>query len=128
MKSNKSIYSRMYTLHSYLQTFHDFVKCFAGVHQCISFRFVYPVITTDVHWFALAIDEIFQDLRFSIGEVFGNVGENVLQICSLILLSQLFGPITRQPIMAATIINLSHFPRRILVGGEELPDSHFESL
>merc|ERR1712045_723900 len=92
----------------------DVVESRTWVHGCICLCLVNPVVSTEIHRRSLTLYQLVQDGRLLLPQSGGRFAKCSLEVFVIVLLRQLFSPVSRYPIMAASVVDFSHLPRRIL--------------
>merc|ERR1719277_1685343 len=101
-------------IRSLLHARDDAIQRLAWVHRLVSLLLVHAVVPTDVHLAALAIDEVLQHLRLTVRELLRKCRKDLLQGRIGSLLGQLLSPVPRQPVVAATVVDLLDLARGVL--------------
>merc|ERR1711860_214555 len=96
----------------------DVVESRARVHGCICLCLVNSVVSTEINRRSLTFDQLVQDGCLLLPQGGCRPGECSFEILVVVLLGQLFGPVSRYPVVAASVVDLLHLPRGILVRGE----------
>merc|ERR1719310_990073 len=97
----------------------DGVEGGTWAHHSVGLLLVQHVVATDVTRNALAVNQFLLNLGLIRGEALRNGSKLRLQL-SVIALRQSLGPVQRQVVVGATIVNLLHLTRWVLVSIEEL--------
>merc|ERR1719336_18181 len=105
----------------------DVVESRARVHGCICLCLVNPVVSTEINRRSLAFDQLIQDGRLLLPQGGCRCSKCSFEIFVVVLLGQLFGPVSRYPVVAASVVDLLHLPRGILVRSQESPNSLVKS-
>merc|ERR1719410_2086148 len=105
----------------------DVVESRTWVHGCICLCLVNPVVSTEINRRSLAFDQLIQDGRLLLPQGGCRLGKSSFEIFVVVLLGQLFSPVSRYPVVAASVIDLLHLPRGILIRGQESPNSLIKS-
>merc|ERR1712176_149862 len=104
----------------------DVVEGRTWVHGCICLCLVNPVVATEINRRSLTFDQLIQDGRFLLTQRSSCLGKCGFEGLVIVLLGQLFGPVSRNPVMAASVVDLLLLPRRILVRSQESPNGLIE--
>merc|ERR1719336_430377 len=105
----------------------DVVESGARVHGCICLCLVNPVVSTEINRRSLTFDQFIQDCRLLLPKGGCRLGECSFEILVVVLLGQLFSPVSRYPVVASSVVDFLHLPRGILVRSQESPNSFIKS-
>merc|ERR1719225_2062706 len=127
MARGRALHPTMALSRTLSQSGDDVVESRARVHGCICLCLVNPVVSTEINRRSLTFDQLIQDGRLLLPQRGCRLGECSFQILVVVLLGQLFSPVSRYPVVAASVIDLLHLPRGILIRSEESPNSLIQS-
>merc|ERR1712217_878068 len=108
----------MHLLRSCLELGYDVVQCFAWVHQLINLLFADFIITTQVQFRALAINQVFLNLFFVVGQRLCSVREKSSNRF-VVARGKVFCPITCHPVVRAAVVHFLHLPAWVLICHQE---------
>merc|ERR1711997_905861 len=82
----------------------DVVESRARVHGCICLCLVNTVVSTEINRRSLTFDQLIQDSHLLLPQGGGRHGKCNFEMFVIVLLGQLFSPVPRYPVVAASVV------------------------